>query len=86
MNLNIMDGMKSVEDRIKECVNIRAQFESMGILTIPWIKEKLSRHMNAFVKTGVSETFQLKIPDTQTSFQIILTASDDKQSGVVMKQ
>lgn len=75
--------MKCIDERVKECVNIMAQFKSLGILTLPHIKEKLSSHMNAYVKTGVSDTFQLRIPETKTSFQVILTSSEDKQSGVV---
>ena len=76
--------LKSVKVRLAECMSIRSQLENMGILTQPQIKEELTQRFNAYVRNGDSDTFDLKIPRTQTGFQIRLTNKVGKQSGISM--
>jgi len=76
--------MKSVEVRIQECMQIRGQLQSMGVLSIPHLAEKLKAKMNSFIKTGESSTFNLSLDQKGTTFQIILTSSENKKSGVRM--
>ena len=73
--------MKSVEDRIVECKNIRSQFQSMGLLTLPHFKDSLSKHMNSFITLDESQTFKLRGTTNQT-FEVILTVNENKKSGV----
>ena len=72
--------MKTVEDRITECKNIRSQFQSMGLLTIPSFKDSLSKHMNAFITLGESQTFKLQ--GENTTYEVVLTVNEKKKSGV----
>jgi hypothetical protein len=76
--------MKSLDDRIQECINIRKQLESMGLLTIHTIKEIITEHMNNYIKDGISETFKFTIPNDKTVFKIVLTSDDNKKSGVTI--
>ena len=72
--------MKSVEDRLTECKNIRSQFQSMGLLTIPGLKESLSKRMNDFITLDESQTFKLQ-GENQT-YEVVLTVNEKKKSGV----
>ncbi len=74
--------MKSVEDRIVECKNIRSQFQSMGLLVLPHFKDSLSKHMNSFITLGESQTFKLQGDSTNQMFEVILTVNENKKSGV----
>jgi hypothetical protein len=74
---------KTVDTRIAECVNIRRQLQSLGILTIPDISAKLTKRMNEFVSSGISQSFKLIIPDDPGTYvHVILSSNPAKQSGV----
>jgi hypothetical protein len=72
--------MKSVEDRILECKNIRTQFQSMGLLVLPSFKDALSKHMNAFITLDESQTFKLSA--INQTYEVVLTVNEKKKSGV----
>lgn len=72
--------MKTIEDRITECTNIRTQFQNMGLLVMTYFKDKLSKHMNDFIKLGESQTFKLTA-GIQT-YEVVLTINENKKSGV----
>jgi len=75
--------MKCVKTRINECIQIQTQLKSLGIFIIkPELKDELADKMNAYIKTSEPQTFYLKIPDMKMEFKVILTPSDNKQSGV----
>lgn len=74
--------MKSVEQRIAECVSIRQQLQSYGILSIPDVATKLAQHTNEFIKNGTAQTFVLNPHVGSYEFRIILTTKEGKQSGV----
>lgn len=76
--------MKSQEDRVKECMQIRTQLQSLGILALPEAQEKLSKAMNDFVAMGDSKSVNLSVPGTPTKFQVVLTTNEKKKSGVTM--
>lgn len=78
--------MKSVEERVQECINIRSQLQSLGILTIHTIKEKLAHHMNDYIKYGDSTSFKLKVPEGGAMFEVNLVGSEGKKSGVIMHE
>lgn len=73
--------MKSLQERIAECMNIRRQIESLGILVCPEISKTLSQHMNAFISNETSQTFNIRATNMVT-LKIVLTCNDKKQSGV----
>ena len=77
-----MSEIKTIEERIKECMNIRIQIRSLGLETIDYIKEKLSKHMNDFIARGESQTFTLKIPDSKDNIKVMLICNIKKQSGI----
>jgi predicted DNA-binding protein (UPF0278 family) len=75
--------MKCVKTRIDECIQIQTKLKSLGIFILnPELKEELANKMNIFIKTSEPQTFSLKIPDMRMEFKVILTPSDNKQSGV----
>jgi len=76
--------MKEIDDRIQECINIRKQLESMGILTLFTVRELLTKHMNIFITEGESQHFKLKIPNSKMIFDISLTTIENKKSGITL--
>lgn len=77
-------NMKNLQTRVAECVSIRTQLLAQGVLSIPEVAEKLSQHMNIYVRTGESQTFDLKTHEKGIVYRVILTSRDGKQSGVEM--
>lgn len=75
--------MKSLDDRIHECIQIKKQLDQLGLGVLPECKETLAKHMNAFIQEGISQTFILNIPDSNIQFKVILTIQKNKQSGVI---
>jgi uncharacterized protein YaaR (DUF327 family) len=52
----------------------------MGLLTIPGLKESLSKRMNDFITLDESQTFKLQ-GENQT-YEVVLTVNEKKKSGV----
>ncbi len=76
--------MKSVEQRIAECISIRQQLQEYGIFSVPDVATKLTKYMNIFITDGASQTFVLKPRIESIEFKVILTCTEGKQSGVQM--
>jgi hypothetical protein len=79
-----MYHMKTQPQRLQECIQIRTQLQSLGVLSIPHIADTLKKNMNAFVTTGDSCSFRLNMDEKGVYFEVILTSNENKKSGVRM--
>jgi hypothetical protein len=74
--------MKSLKVRLEECCEIKKQLESLGIFVLPENKMTTTEKMNRYIRDGSCETFVLLADGHK--FQIVLTSSENKQSGITM--
>ena len=74
--------MKSLQVRLEECSAIKKQLTSMGILVLPENKTLTTEKMNRYIREGSGESFVIAIDGVK--FQIVLTSSEHKQSGITM--
>jgi hypothetical protein len=73
---------KPVGDRITECMNIKKQISSLGLLILDGVSSKLSENMNNFIKNGVSRQFKIHIPHQHAYLEVRLCVSQGIKSGV----
>lgn len=81
-----MSMEKDQTTRVQECINVKHQLMSMGVFVVEDIQRKVTKHMNEYIKEGRAQSFSLQVPNSNTSFKIILTTNVNKQSGVYMYQ
>jgi hypothetical protein len=72
---------KPVAQRVTECISIRSQLQSLGLLALPRVSRSLTRHMNDFVATGGADTFEVACGEG-VRVRVVLTSRPDRQSGV----
>jgi hypothetical protein len=77
--------MKSIEERVSECKNIRLQLQSLGVLTSPSIAIDMKINMNMFVVYGEPVTFTIKVPESRVKIIIKLSTNENIKSGVIME-
>lgn len=70
--------MKPLHTRIDECINIKTQLESLGVLVLPEYKQELSQKMNDYIKLGEPQQMNIKLDNV--TFEITLSS---KKSGVL---
>jgi hypothetical protein len=75
--------MKSLDDRVKELIEIKSMLSKMGLLQLPEFAEKIKTEMNAFVCVGQSSTLRWRL-DNDSS--VVITLSSKKQSGLVLEK
>lgn len=78
--------VKHVKERIDECVNMKKQIASMGLLVVDGVAEKLSVNMNAFIKTGSSRKFNIHVPNEGSYLEVTLCATRGIKSGIALIQ
>jgi hypothetical protein len=78
--------IKTIEERIAECFEIRKKLQQCGVLTISDVAKSLGEHMNDYVKTATPQTFKLKSHERGIEFRVILAPTPGKQSGIEMIQ
>ena len=72
---------KTVDDRLQECINIRRQLQSLGVMQYNDIyKHQIVKSMNDFVTNGISNSFQ--VPLEKYTLHIIL--SNTRKSGITL--
>ena len=78
--------IKTIEERVNECLEIRKQLQQCSVLTIPEASQILGERMNDYVKTATSQDFRMKTHERGVEFRVILRPTPGKQSGVEMIQ
>ena len=68
---------KSIEQRLKECMEIRQQMRQRKILDVP---KQLIERMNEFVQKGVGSSTKIKVNDGKMILTVHLSTTN--KSGV----
>lgn len=76
---------KSVEQRLKEAMEVRERLAKCGVLLNPDLREKFTQKSNAFVRDGKSSAFWLQDELSNIRARVSLNAVLESQSGVVME-
>lgn len=75
--------MKTVDKRVKECVNIRKQVTMLGAMLDETSSQKISDAMNSFIKDGLGQNVVIRVND-KNSLHMKLVAKENIQSGVTL--
>lgn len=74
--------MKTEDERIQECIQIRKQLTSIGAMMLDENREKLKNEMKKFVYSGQSTRFSLNLIDKAKA---IIELKSSKKSGITLQ-
>jgi hypothetical protein len=77
-------GVKKLEVRIAESVEIRKQLKTMGVLVIPEVVAKIRKASEDFINNAESQQVTLQLPFEETKIVVNFTINEHNQSGITV--
>lgn len=75
-------GLKDIDTRIREAIEIRSKLRDTGILTFESINHALKHATNAFISDATASDTTVNVP--AASVRITLATQRNRDSGVVI--
>jgi hypothetical protein len=80
-----MSKDKHINDRVADSIVIKTQLQKLGATLDQPSSMLITKHMNLYIKHGISQQFQIKI-NANNTVKVTLSSIENMKSGITLEK